>query len=430
MNKDQTEIVFYFPINSDIVGGVQVLFARLAEYLYLHSKYKVAFCDYKTGFLHSSLKKYAIKFIEVTEGEPVRINEKNTVIIYPLNLVKDFFKNFSINKQTKVLLWEFGPLSFIGLYSLSNYYNKLKPEDASAISSLIEARRRRKILNFIKAATMKKALFFMCNSNAVFTSKFLKHEINNRIIPVALKVRKAPLPFKRKASEAQLHVAWMSRLEIRKTRALMLLARDLSNYVKKNPDSAITMHVIGKGGAEEAVKQELSQYGLEYRFPGRLEGEELKRYIRQNIDVAFGMGMSALEFAAQGVPAVFTVGEIFSTAEAERPDKYKWVFDAPGYDVTSEPAMYNPSSLVSIKDIFDRLKTEPEIPARQSRQYVLRNHSVPHASDKLLKAVSGCSFRAADLKHAGLHQKNFEDVVFKTYYDIKHKLKSLKARNS
>ena len=429
MNTKQTEIIFYFPIDTDIVGGVQVLFSRLAEYLQLHSDYNVAICDYKSGFLHRSLKKYDVKLIEVNEEDRVLIDRQNVIIIYPLSFAKDFFKKISVNDSAKVLLWEFGPLAFSSLYSLTTYYRKIKAGRASLIGWLLETRRRRKILNFIEIATLKNALFFMCNSNAVFTARFLRHEINSRLLPVAIGTQ-ASIPFAQKKFGSEVHVAWMSRLEVPKTRALLLLARDLSRYASTTAGCEIIMHVIGEGGAETIIKQEVSKYGLEYRFPGRLEGEELKRYIRQNIDVAFGMGMSALEFAAQGVPAVFTIGEIFSRSEAERPDKYKWVFDTTGYDVTSEPAMYARNPLVSIKNIFDRLKIEPELLARQSHQYVLRNHSVPHAADKLMHAVSICSFRSADLKQAGLHRKNLEDFVFKAYYDIKHKLKTLRARNS
>ena len=430
MDQRQTEIIFYFPINSNIVGGVQVLFARLAKYLNLNSDFTLAICDYSSGFLYSSLKEYELKIIEVKEGEKVRIDKKNTVVIYPLNLVKDFFKNLSIDEDAKVLLWEFGSLSFGGLYSLSNYYYRLRAERASAISGLLEARRRRKILDFIKAATMKKGLFFMCNSNAVFTSKFLRYAINSRIIPVAIEVEKAPLSFKPKKNDGKWHVAWMSRLEIRKTRALLLLARDLSIYAKTRAEREIVLHVVGDGGAEETIRRELLGCGLEYRFTGRLEGENLKNYIRRNIDVAFGMGMSALEFAAQGVPAVFTVGETFSKADAERPEKYKWVFDAIGYDVTSEPSMYDRNKLVSIEEIFDRLKTEPEFLARQSYRYVLNNHGVPHAADTLTKAVCECSFRVADLRQAGLHLKNLEDRVFETYYKLKHKIKGIRAKGT
>jgi hypothetical protein len=267
----------------------------------------------------------------------------------------------------------------------------------------------------------------MCNSNAVFTSKLLKHDINPSLLPVAIDVE-TKMPVKQRKNWSKWNVAWMSRLEIPKTRALMLLAQDLGNYAKKTANCEIIIHVIGEGGAEAAIKRELLNHGLEFRFPGRLEAGNLKEYICRNIDVAFGMGMSALEFAAQGVPAVFTIGEIFSKAEAERPDKYKWVFDSIGYDVTSEPAMYGQNNLVSVRDIFDRLKREPELLAQKSYDYVFDNHSVPHAADKLAEAISECSFRVADLKQAKLHSKCFEDLVFESYLGLKQKLKTIKAQ--
>ena len=113
----------------------------------------------------------------------------------------------------------------------------------------------------------------------------------------------------------------------------------------------IKVFIIGEGSMKKEVNQFIVQNNINAELVGRIENQNLDQFILSNIDLAFGMGMSALEFAKLGIPTVFTMGMHILNNDASLENNYNWIFNSVDYNVTSDPSLNKHLSYIDFNTI-------------------------------------------------------------------------------
>ena len=119
MNQKRTKCInfskvyFCFPYKS--VGGVSILFLRLAYSLFEKYNFKCTLIDYKDGYMskNANLDKVDIEFYDDLKKT---IIVKDSIIVFQSMTPWSIFPNLVINKSTKVFFWTCHPFNFIPSY--------------------------------------------------------------------------------------------------------------------------------------------------------------------------------------------------------------------------------------------------------------------------------------------------------------------------
>lgn len=97
-----------------------------------------------------------------------------------------------------------------------------------------------------------------------------------------------------------INILWVSRLDLDKVRILNLLIRDIDDFnADKSNYAKITLHIVGDGKSRDLIYRPITTGII---FHGILSKHRLWNFASSNIDCSFGVGTSALEIGAQGIP--------------------------------------------------------------------------------------------------------------------------------
>lgn len=293
--NDFESIVFYFPYRG--VGGVSVLFLRLAEHL--KRRHRVYVADYSDGYMARHVPG-GVNLIPIDKGP---LFPRNGVFVFQSFLPWRFPFLADVDPGARVFFWNLHPKNFN-----PELFNAAHDRAAMAcIARLLNplaAARRSKTRSILSYLLGKDALVFMDRENVRSTAALTGLEIREpRFLPVVLpRVEPAgrvnhPVPSK------PLRCAWVGRIADFKWQILehlIVRLREASTSV-----GAIRFSVIGGGEFKERVQlfaggKATGTFSVEFLPDFSPEG--LAAHLRSNVDILFAMGTSALEGARLGVP--------------------------------------------------------------------------------------------------------------------------------
>jgi hypothetical protein len=220
-------------------------------------------------------------------------------------------------------------------------------------------------------------------------------------------------------------IAWMSRLETKKTQPLYSLILELSAYQQQNSIPEFTLYIIGEGPEKEKLRKFCSDQKIITVFTGRIEKEELENFVLNHIHVSFSMGTSALEFAKLGIPSVLTPGEnqLYNDMEAKR--KYRFLFNSNDYNLSSEPFLGNEGTLLSFNEVIELVRERWDELNAKSYSYVNMNHNMDLIFLKLLKYFETNKFTYQKLKALDIFSFNFFERMAWFYINSKEMIKKI-----
>ncbi|TLS71842.1 glycosyltransferase family 4 protein [Aliarcobacter thereius] len=329
--QNKKDLYLFFPMKE--VGGVQILFLRLSEYLAKMNLFNIYLIDYKDGYMANNYDKNNIYLVEYNHKNNIYFKD-NDIVLFQSMPLSSMPLNLVFSPKTKILFWNLHPLNF-GSFS-QNINNKIL---SNIINYILRKTFYKNELNTIKLFNQNHAICFMDGANINSIYNIFKYKIEFPLLIPLLIQNIKKVKFIQENSES-INALWIGRICDFKVHILIYTIKELS---KIKPNSNFT--IIGDGDYLNYLKNELSKIKniniiyRKYISPNDLEKEIV------NYNIGFSMGTSALDMAKHGLPTICL------DAFYEKIDgyyKFKWLFER--NDFTLGEILNNNSLSKNIED--------------------------------------------------------------------------------
>jgi hypothetical protein len=354
-------VVFYYP--SKNIGGTQLLFVRLAQYLQYITNVEVFYVDFVNGFARETLMTSKVTFIDFVANEKLYL-PKNSCVVIPANYlfqIEHIIKNLY---EIRLMIWSLHPLNIIpNFYDFKSY-------------SLVS----KKILNVIgvdlKRLYYVGGLQFMDHSNYITNSNYFNFQIpDTSYLPIPVEEVIFQLDLNSKHERLKNHtinISWLGRIDIDKIFSILNLCNEIENLSK---NKKFVFYVIGEGSQLEFLQERAIRYSFEIVFLGKLFGEELQSFIVKNVDVGVAMGTSALEFAKFAKPVILI--DVCNKEYSSNTLRYNLLHQTIGYSLGSVfPFKNNEIRKFLFGEALSNILDNYLLESHKAQQYVQLNHSI------------------------------------------------------
>jgi hypothetical protein len=397
----------------------------MAEYLCKHSSGETAVIDYGDGFIHTYLADTAHRFLPY-DGTTKTAVDDSVVVVTSLSFLAQINTMLNLSEDTRLFFWDLHPYNLVENLALSKVYKKISVTHAGRLATVVEPVRRAKLARAVDEGLASSGLVFMAERNYSFNRALLGIARGPTYLPLPIDARHGihvdtSIGNYRYVNGASVEIGWLSRLAPDKMAALLRLMRDVQEYQQCSGDRSVRVHIIGDGGEAARIAHLAISLGIEVKMPGRIDGHSLTEYVRRNVDIGFGMGTSALEFAARGIPTVLTLGSFHEDFNLPKP--YRWLFDAEGYNVSSE-AGTGGAAVRGFSDIIEDYSVGRAADLGENcLKYVWRNHEISHVALRFKELLASCSFTYGSVRGTGIYQFSaYEKALFALKRVVKQRL--------
>lgn len=408
MNSTKKNLYFFFPYRG--VGGVPVLFLRLANYLSNLNMYNIFLIDYEDGYMAQNYDKQKNIQLVLYDTQKNIYFKHDDIVVFQSMPLWGMPTCLKFSEKTKLIYWNLHPYNMFGYASSIGKYFKNK-----LVQKLVTLGFRYQIyLNdrkAIKTFHEKNALFFMDGENYKQTQTWLDVQLNNPIyLPLIIdNIENRKLDYQPKANT--INCIWIGRIGDFKVHILIYTLKKL-NEIARNSNQKIIFTVVGTGEYLEYLKEEVKFFSniqiifIEYIDPGDLKD------VLQNMDMGFAMGTAALDFAKYGLPTVLLD---FTYKEIKEDYKFDWLYDTQNYILGREISenmceISNKSLENMIKDLLENYQSI----SLKSFQYVENNFEIEKNVNQFIDLLEQSSLTFSDLDI-----KYFEMNIFHKFIGAK-----------
>ncbi len=347
-----------------VIGGVQLLFIRLAEELSKNKELEVKLIDFKNGYLQSQLKSNPNVEIINYCNSPISIG--CTTVIMPLShlvYVEKFLKLKT--NYINLLLWSLHPDNIRHLL----YENGRK--------WFIN---KKKVNTIINDLVRNGFILFMDEANYSAFKEVTNIQEKPQYLPVPLSIEPSTQSTILIKKNNSLNIGWLGRISYEKIYAIYKIVDDIKNSIQ---NENVIFHIIGDGDRVSELIHYLKKNGISYQMPGILEKEKLTQYLLGEIDLGIAMGTSCLEFAMRKIPTIIID---FSLKKYPKFIKYNWLFETQYFNLGNhiDKAINNKHCF---SEILQQLDKNNEL-GQRCYDYVITHHSVSEVSTKLVEHLS------------------------------------------
>ena len=384
--RDLKNIIFCFPNKG--VGGISLLFLRLAERITTFTDAKIYVVDYRDGFMSNNIKNNKIEMLYYSDTEKLLLPDKSFLILQAIT-PWSLFPNLVIPSKTRILFWNCYPFNLIpvlpGLRKLiqSKYFFGI-----ILLNSLLRSFKN-EVKIFLKLLLQKKAIVFQDRENIIINEKYLGLNID---VASFLQISAGKSFHENKWNFAErkktvLEFCWLGRICDFKYQILDFLLNQL-NSNKVN----CKFTIVGDGDYLNYLKERTSKYCFDVKYKKFCPQEELGDLLISK-DILFAMGTSALEGAKFGVPTILL--DVFN----KKPPlnyQYKWIYRTIDYTLGFvEPVFSNKeSNILTILSDYDKNKSNI---SDNCYNYYNENHDLDVVIKELFRFMQNSTFEMNDL---------------------------------
>lgn len=410
------KLYFCFPFKG--VGGVSVLFVRVAEFLASSGLAKCFLIDYSDGHMSNLRDPRLTEFIEYSDSEDIFIPD-DAIVIFQSMTPWSIFPNIKMGKKTKLLFWNCHPLNLIPSMPGFRHLTASTTFLSKLILNTLLISFKLKSRNFLKLLERSKAILFMDGNNLNLSSELLKVKLSKpSFLPIPAKAsskfRWNKTLFKNSKS---INFLWIGRIVDFKYFPLKRFLADLTEIqiLKKIP---VTLTVIGKGKFFDKFYEHATQNeNVQLRFKDHIDLYDLDKFILENADIMVAMGTSALEGAKLGVPTLLMD---FSYKEIRGNYNYRWVHETEDYNlgclINERNNKNNERTLLN--KISEFQKSADSISLKEL-DYFEKNHNLSSVSNQLLDFISESNCFFEELDSLRVFKK---PLIYKFFYSIRKKI--------
>lgn len=397
MNANTT-IYFVFPYRG--VGGVSLLFLRLAHAIAQNFNHRCVLVDYVDGYMATRANHNIVEVQHYTDDDKIDISG-NSIALFQTMTPWSIFPGLSIADEVRVLFWNCHPSNLA--VEIPGLRNVASPILKFLSNSLLHSYRLQ-ARKFTTQLFENRSIIFMDFENLHSARKATGLSLEKPVyVPIPAKsyeLRYIPCA----DDEAVLHLCWIGRIVDFKFFILKRLIDDLS---KLSQEQQLKLTVIGNGSHLKKLKEccELVN-NYQINFIEHLEEPELNEFLVSEVDILYAMGTSALEGAKFGVPVILLD---ISYVEVPETYVYRWLFERDGSTLGEILRNYNSSgsSLNSLRDLFKDFSVSKEAVSLKTYSYFQKNHAIDMVIKRLLNALQQSKCLWGDLKSEGLLKKGY-----------------------
>lgn len=391
-------ITFFFP--SKVIGGSELLFVRLARFFTEERGITVHVIDYVDGVLARSLEDSNVEVIDYIPGKKAQI-PSGTCLVTSATHIFLLSSMLSVPPETRLLFWFLHPYSLLNLLPKCNLLMKLTPATLRYILKGLFFQERHAIKRTLRYAHSCSGLLFMDSENLRINQLLFDLDLTlPNYLPIPLGDEPAFCNKEdrtcRSPRNGLINLGWLGRLADHKVYTLDFVIREAHNYARMT-GQRILFHVIGGGEYRSYLESRLPRDGLlEVHMAGTIMGNDLNRYLCENVDVLFAMGTSALEGARLRIPTV-----LLDACYTELPRNYmfRWLFETTGYDlglIISSSSV--PQHRHSFAEIIEVVMKDRNRLGELCREYYEKNHSMTAVADRFGEFVNSSRLTFCDME--------------------------------
>ncbi len=400
-------VCFVFPYRE--ISGVPVLFYNMANAFarYFKDKYSVSVVDYADGVMASYIDKdVSLKIIEA--GKPCKLDDDYIVMqgILPSAMRPEY----KISSESKILFWVLHPLNFLPIVFPLNFFRNYIENNVKEYSQIVRKFYRKEYSNlnsFIQKIDEGNALAFLSETYYTETGLFLDYNIKDlKILPVAVS---DPEKVNKKQFGEVINCGWLGRLCDFKIYILNYTLSKVATYALEHKKK-IVFHIIGTGELKHLLGSFDNEY-FEQKSVGGLKKTELDKYLAENVDLAFSMGVSAIESEKLGIPTVLLDVSYEPVREGY---KFKWFHHVNNYDIghVMADSDFEPGN-DTLGKIINEFTTNHDELTKLAYDYYFDNFSTVAIARKMDSVLDNITVKWGDIPKS-VKKRN----VFRTVYNL------------
>lgn len=369
------KFVFFYP--SQILGGAELLFARLAMHL-RQQGHEVLLVDVQGGKLSQLLAGQDVEVIVAVRGQPVLLQD--AVLITPSSHVMEVRRWIRPHVSLRCVFWTIHP-----------YNNRIFPPYLTGLLSthprLLYAVNR--IFLGHEFAERRASLeWLMANGGLVFMDDECYRQTQEWYgLPASLPPVYLPIPLPEKTASTpprplrddDLRLVWIGRLVDFKVHSLLFLAQQLAASAMAR---RVTLVIVGTGDEAVATLDKVRALGLKLDIRGEMSPDDLCRLLETEADLVVAMGTSALEGARLGIPTVLIDA---SYSPIQNGYRFRWLYQTRGFclgRVLENGRDYSDEGM-AIGELLQRLPAEGAREGERCLAYFRESHEMAGVAARL-----------------------------------------------
>lgn len=410
---DDYEVTFFLPTEPGMqeLGGAQLLFLQVAEYVAKNYNFKVNFIDSDQGRIANKLK--SVNLIYYNKNQEINLHGKHLLISSLVNLRK-IAKFIKLEKSSKIFLWNLGTSDYNCNLGLMGLYSRVPLNLRKKAINFFEYRTKRKLEELMLLLVEKNAVAFMSGKNFIFLNKYITIKAKPLYLPVGINdtIDKNAIYQNRNASkdEKVLNLGWLGRFA--KTNTLLLIMDSLEDLGNNNG----VFHIIGWGTEKEKniLQNYASQKGIKVKIIEGLYDEELNDYLIQNIDLGVAMGLSLLNFASLKIPVIATE-QFHKKKQIKGVLLYKWFYELKNFDLATT------LSFSGNREDMHKLDFFINIINKNYKECAEKCFDFYYGNYRFSEVISGLLKKAGTSKLKGDDLENIKSLLYRnTYHKLFH----------
>lgn len=407
---DKQVVSFYYP--SKNLGGAQLLFARVAEYL-CDAGFAIKVYGDNECYIAKYLSENQVPFyLSANKTDDKFVVEEVELFILSLSTASEIGQDFNFFPNNRFLFWDLHPNCLVSQMALFDIYNKIASDKLTGrLLHLLEKVRVLKLESMVHEAVESNGLIFMSGYNLMVNKNMFELPENVNLVPIPLSLN-GSIDSQKKGSERvdeKIRIGWISRLKRHKNKVLSILVDDIC----RSPER-IELTIIGDGSDRKYMEEYVARKNVQnIKFAGRIDADKLQDYLIRHIDLGISVGTSALEFAKANIPTVLAPAAAQSKYFSKHHDGYAWLHMSHGYDVNT----YKENNMINLtlSEIIRDYKSNCEVFGRNAYHYVLKNHSIESVGQKIIELTKINKYTFKDLKSSGIYNKTpYQKFLFST----------------
>ena len=412
------KIVFCFPYRG--VGGVSVLFVRIAEYISSAGLAKCYLVDYDNGYMAQTRDPELTELLVYPESGKVRIPD-NASIVFQSVTPWSMFPNLDIGQGAKLLFWNCHPLNLIP--SIPGFRHLTAGTSWSSKFILYT-------LLILFTVRVRKFLLFLIKNNGIVFMDGNNLRVSSECLCVKVKDPKfLSIPANRAstklwnqdslANPRRIDFLWVGRIVDFKYYPLKRFLKDISEVLAVDSVS-VTLTVVGTGEYYSKFVMDADQQDMvQVRFIDHVDTHDLDRFITDNASIMLAMGTSALEGAKLGVPTLLLD---FSYSEIVGQYGYRWVHQTKDYNLGELLNRNNQyaSQGTSLSEKISEFESSADLISSREHDYFLNHHNLPVVAKQLVDCIHKSTCVYQDLNDRHMMGESF---VYNMYCKLRRFLK-------
>ena len=392
------KIYFVFPYRG--VGGVPLLFLRLAQEIAESSVHDCILVDYTDGYMSQRADLDLVNVLPYSDNSLCNI-PGDGVVVFQAMTPWSIFSQLRIQSESRVLFWSCHPsnlgVRFPGINRIAFSSNIF----IIKVTDLLLRGYKDQIAKFSRYLITNNGLVFMDEPNLLGA---IKNSGITTDSPCYLPIPASgshPNHYVSKDFTKVINFCWVGRIVDFKFSILMRLIDDLA-VISARGSPKIILTVVGSGShLGKLINFSKKIESVPINFIEHLEEKDLNTFLINNVDVLAAMGTSALEGAKFGIPTILLD---FSYKTVPSTYTYNWLFKKKGFSLGDDltELTIKGDSVSSLAGIIEDLCSDYVAISASTHSYFNANHSIDTIAKKLINALLKTSVNWGELQNRGL----------------------------